>query len=97
MLLFGASAVAASLCKGISISFVFFLQVTALFVRMAFLGPALLMMLIYVWSQHNQHAHVTLLGLFYFRASRLPYVLLILSLLLGESVLVDIMGAYFFC
>ena len=59
---------------------------------MAFLGHALTMMLVYVWSRRNPHVRITFFGVLNFNAPYLPYVLLAFSLLLSSSVLVDFMG-----
>ena len=68
------------------------LQVAALFVHMVFLGHAMTIMLVYVWSRRNPHIRMNFFGILTFNAPYLPYVLLAFSLLLGNSVVVDFMG-----
>ncbi|KAF0299684.1 Derlin-2 [Amphibalanus amphitrite] len=73
----------------------------ALVVNMLFLGQAFTIMLVYVWSRRNPFIRMNFFGLMNFQAPYLPWVLLGFSLLLGNSVSVDLMGiavghAYFF-
>ena len=49
-------------------------------------------MLVYVWSRRNPYVHMNFFGLFQFQAPHLPWVLLGFSLLLGNSIIVDVMG-----
>jgi Derlin-2/3 len=83
----------------------------ALFVNIVFLGSALTIMLVYVWSRRNPYVRfvykkneeefslelfylfrMNFFGLLNFQAPYLPWVLFAFSLLLGNSVVVDLMG-----
>jgi len=64
----------------------------ALFVNLVFLGQAFTIMLVYVWSRRNPVIRMNFFGLMNFQAPYLPWVLLGFSLLLGNSVVVDILG-----
>ncbi|KAL4223913.1 Derlin-2 [Mactra antiquata] len=66
--------------------------IVALFVNLVFLGSAFTIMLVYIWSRRNQYVRMNFFGLMNFQAPYLPWVLLGFSLLLGNSVLVDLMG-----
>ncbi|GIX77813.1 derlin-2 [Caerostris extrusa] len=57
-----------------------------------FLGQAFTIMLVYVWSRRNPYVRMNFFGLLNFQAPYLPWVLLAFSLLLGNSVIVDLMG-----
>ena len=57
-----------------------------------FLGSSLAFMMVYVWARNNDNVRMTFVGLFAFRAPYLPWVLLGFSLLLGNSLSIDIMG-----
>ena len=59
---------------------------------MNFFGSALTFMMVYVWSRRNPHERMAMLGLVHFDAPWLPWVYLLLSLLLGQEILVDILG-----
>lgn len=64
----------------------------AFFVNLLFLGHAFTIMLVYVWSRRNPFVRMNFFGLLNFQAPYLPWVLLGFSLLLGNAVLVDLMG-----
>lgn len=64
----------------------------AVFVNLLFLGHAFTIMLVYVWSRRNPFVRLNFFGLLNFQAPYLPWVLLGFSLLLGNAVLVDLMG-----
>lgn len=66
--------------------------IMALFVNIVFLGSALTIMLVYVWSRRNPYVRMNFFGLLNFQAPYLPWVLLAFSLLLGNSIIVDLMG-----
>ncbi|XP_064434143.1 derlin-3 isoform X1 [Mirounga angustirostris] len=57
-----------------------------------FLGQALTVMLVYVWSRRNPRVRVNFFGLLTFQAPFLPWALMGFSLLLGNSILVDLLG-----
>lgn len=69
-------------------SMVFF----AFFVNLLFLGQAFTIMLVYVWARRNPHVRMDFFGLLTFNAPYLPWVLLAFSLLLGNSIAVDLLG-----
>ncbi|RUS82281.1 hypothetical protein EGW08_009959 [Elysia chlorotica] len=70
----------------------FFMVIMALFVNLVFLGSAFTMMLVYVWSRRNPYIRLNFFGLMNFQAPFLPWVLLGFSLLIGNSVIIDMMG-----
>ena len=47
---------------------------------------------VYVWSRRNPSIRMNFFGMITFNAPYLPYVLLAFTLLLGNSIVVDIMG-----
>ena len=57
-----------------------------------FTGQAFTIMLVYVWARRNPHVRMNFFGLLSFNAPYLPWVLLGFSVLLGNSVSVDILG-----
>lgn len=58
-----------------------------------FLGPSLSFMIVYVWSRRNPHVRMSFLALFTFNAPYLPYVIIGIELLMGQSMSVfDILG-----
>jgi len=61
------------------------------FINIHFLGSSLTFMMVYIWSQRNQHIRVVFFFL-PFPAPYLPWVLLGLSVLLGNSPTIDLMG-----
>ncbi|CAH1397645.1 unnamed protein product [Nezara viridula] len=66
--------------------------ICAFFVNLLFLGQAFTIMLVYVWSRRNPLIRMNFFGLLNFQAPYLPWVLLGFSVLLGNTVLVDLMG-----
>ena len=71
------------------------------FIRMHFLGEALTTMIVYVWCRRNPFVRYNFFGLFTFQAPYLPWILVLISVLFGGSVLVDLVGiavghAYYF-
>ena len=69
-----------------------YLQITGVFVQILFLGQAFTIMLVYVWARRNPLVRMNFFGLFNFQAPYLPWVLLGFSLLLGNSIAVDVLG-----
>ncbi|GAB5580391.1 derlin-2 isoform X3 [Prionailurus iriomotensis] len=67
-------------------------QLFGLFVSLVFLGQAFTIMLVYVWSRRNPYVRMNFFGLLNFQAPFLPWVLMGFSLLLGNSVIVDLLG-----
>lgn len=62
------------------------------FVNIQFLGSSLTFMMVYVWGRRNQYVNMSFLGLFNFTAPWLPWVLLLFSVMLGSSPVVDLLG-----
>lgn len=60
--------------------------------NLLFLGQAFTIMLVYVWARRNPMVRMNFFGLLTFQAPYLPWVLLGFSLLLGNSVSVDLLG-----
>lgn len=61
-------------------------------VTVRFLGPSLSFMLVYVWARRNPYTNLSFLGIFNFTAPFLPWVLMALSVMLGGSPVVDLLG-----
>lgn len=61
-------------------------------VRTLIFGHSLTFMVLYVWARRNQHVRMSLFGLFNFNAPYLPWVMLLLSMLLGTSPTRDLLG-----
>ena len=53
-------------------------------------------MLVYLWSRRNPYVRLNFFGLMTFHAPYLPWVLLGFSVLLGNSVVIDLMGKYIY-
>ena len=68
------------------------MTLVASYTDVTFLGSALTFMMIYVWGRRNEDVKMSFLGLFTFHAPYLPYVMLGFSVLLGNSVKVDLIG-----
>ncbi|CAH3196255.1 unnamed protein product [Porites evermanni] len=68
------------------------MTIIALFVNLVFLGQAFTIMLVYVWSRRNPYVRMNFFGLLTFKAPFLPWVLFGFSLMLGNSVMVDLIG-----
>lgn len=68
------------------------MQLFGTFVNLLFLGQAFTIMLVYVWSRRNPLIRMNFFGIFEFEAPYLPYVLLGFSVILGNTVVVDVMG-----
>ncbi|XP_051525400.1 derlin-2-like isoform X2 [Myxocyprinus asiaticus] len=63
-----------------------------LFANLFFLGQAFTIMLVYVWSRRNPYVRMNFFGLLNFQAPFLPWVLMGFSLLLGNSIVIDLLG-----
>ncbi|XP_061657543.1 derlin-2 isoform X14 [Syngnathoides biaculeatus] len=79
----------------------FLMTVFGTFVSLVFLGQAFTIMLVYVWSRRNPNVRMNFFGLLNFQAPFLPWVLMGFSLLLGNSIIIDLLGiavghVYFF-
>ncbi|KAF5899833.1 derlin-2, partial [Clarias magur] len=77
------------------------MTIFGMFVSLVFLGQAFTIMLVYVWSRRNPNVRMNFFGLLNFQAPFLPWVLMGFSLLLGNSIIVDLLGiavghVYFF-
>jgi Derlin-2/3 len=57
-----------------------------------FLGSSLTFMMTYVWGRRNEDVKMSFLGFFTFNAPYLPWVMLTFSVLLGNSITMDIIG-----
>lgn len=66
--------------------------ICAFFVNLLFLGQAFTIMIVYVWSRRNVFVRMNFFGLMNFQAPYLPWVLLGFSVLLGNSISVDLVG-----
>jgi len=66
--------------------------IIAYFANLIFLGHAFTLMLVYVWSRRNPLVRMNFFGLLSFQAPLLPLVILGFSLLLGNSVQIDLIG-----
>lgn len=67
-------------------------QLFGLFANVFFLGQAFIIMLVYVWSRRHPLIRMNFFGLLNFQAPFLPWVLMGFSLLLGNSIVVDLLG-----
>lgn len=63
-----------------------------LFANLFFLGQAFTIMLVYIWSRRNPYVRMNFFGLLNFQAPFLPWVLMGFSLLLGNSIVIDLLG-----
>ncbi|XP_028396616.1 derlin-2-like [Dendronephthya gigantea] len=70
----------------------FVMTLISLGINIVFLGQAFTIMLVYVWSRRNPYIRMNFFGLLNFQAPYLPWVLLGFSLMLGNAVIVDLMG-----
>ena len=59
-----------------------------------FLGEALTTMIVYVWCRRNPYVRYNFFGLFTFQAPYLPWILVLISVLFGGSVVVDLVGEW---
>eukprot|EP00249_Psilotum_nudum_P015086 c25159_g1_i3 orf=502-1227(-) len=78
----------------------FWLLVPAL--RIPFMGPSIVFMLLYIWSREFSNARVNISGLFTLQGFYLPWVMLMLNVLFGSPLLPDLLGImvghlYYFC
>ncbi|XP_040859467.1 derlin-3 isoform X3 [Ochotona curzoniae] len=70
----------------------FLMTLLGLLGSLFFLGQALTAMLVYVWSRRSPQVRVNFFGLLTFQAPFLPWALMGFSMLLGNSILVDLLG-----
>uniref|UniRef100_U5EW22 Derlin n=1 Tax=Corethrella appendiculata TaxID=1370023 RepID=U5EW22_9DIPT len=66
--------------------------ILAFFINLLFLGQAFTIMLVYVWSRRNPFVRMNFFGILNFQAPYLPWVLLSFSVLIGNTIFVDLMG-----
>ncbi|XP_022257313.1 derlin-2-like isoform X2 [Limulus polyphemus] len=66
--------------------------IIAIFANFPFLGQGFTMMVTYIWSRKNSYYRMNIFGLLHIQAIFLPWILLLFSFLLGNSILVDLMG-----
>ncbi|CAC5357837.1 DERL2_3 [Mytilus coruscus] len=71
------------------------MTILGLIVNIVFLGSAFTIMLVYLWSRRNPYVRLNFFGLMTFHAPYLPWVLLGFSVLLGNSVVIDLMEDVF--
>jgi len=64
----------------------------AFYGKQLFLGQAFTIMLVYVWSRRNPFVRMNLFGVLNFSAPYLPWVLLGFSVILGNTISIDLMG-----
>jgi Derlin-2/3 len=68
------------------------MTLVASYVGVHFLGSALTFMMVYVWGRRNPDVKMSFLGFFTFNAPYVPWVMLGFSVLLGNSVTIDLIG-----
>jgi len=68
------------------------ISLVAVYTQVHFLGSALTFMMVYVWGRRNEDVKMSFLGFFTFNAPYLPWVMLTFSILLGNSITMDIIG-----
>ena len=68
------------------------ISLIAAYTNVHFLGSALSFMMVYVWGRRNEDVRMSFLGFFTFNAPYYPYVMLGFSVLLGNSILMDLIG-----
>lgn len=73
---------------------IFIMTIVAPFLSVNFLGNSLTFMMLYVWGRRNEEARMSFLGVFSFKAPYLPWVMLSFSLLIGNSITVDLVGIF---
>ena len=68
------------------------ISVVASYLNVHFLGSALTFMMAYTWGRLNESVRMSFLGFITFNAPYLPWVMLSFSVLLGNSITMDIIG-----
>lgn len=68
------------------------ISVVASYLNVHFLGSALTFMMAYVWGRLNESVRMSFLGFLTFNAPYLPWVMLGFSVLIGNSITMDIIG-----
>lgn len=64
----------------------------ASFLQVHFLGSALTFMMAYVWGRRNEDVKMSFLGFLTFHAPYLPWVMLAFSVVIGNAILMDVLG-----
>ncbi|GAX26191.1 Derlin-2/3 [Fistulifera solaris] len=64
----------------------------ASYYQVNFLGSALTFMMAYVWGRRNEDVKMSFLGFLQFNAPYLPWVMLTFSILIGNAVVMDVIG-----
>lgn len=64
----------------------------AFYGKQLFLGQAFTIMLVYVWSRRNPFLRMNMFGVLNFPAPYMPWVLLGFSVILGNTISIDLMG-----
>jgi Derlin-2/3 len=64
----------------------------ASYYQVNFLGSALTFMMAYVWGRRNEDVKMSFLGFLQFNAPYLPWVMLTFSVLIGNAVVMDVIG-----
>lgn len=68
------------------------ISLMASYYQVNFLGSALTFMMAYVWGRRNEDVKMSFLGFLQFNAPYLPWVMLTFSVLIGNAVVMDIIG-----
>jgi len=71
---------------------IFCMAVVASYTKVHFLGSALTFMMVYVWGRRNEDVKMSFLGFITFTAPYLPWVMLTFSVLIGNSITIDLIG-----
>lgn len=77
------------------------ISLVASYSNVHFLGSALTFTMAYVWGRRNEDVKMSFLGFLHFNAPYLPWVMLTFSVLIGNSITMDLIGilvghAYYF-
>jgi Derlin-2/3 len=64
----------------------------AAYLQVHFLGSALTFMMAYVWGRRNEDVKMSFLGFLTFHAPYLPWVMLAFSMVIGNAVVMDLLG-----
>ena len=68
------------------------MTLVACYLNVHFLGSALTFMMTYVWGRRNEDVKMSFLGVLTFHAPYLPWVMLTFSVLIGNSITMDLIG-----
>lgn len=68
------------------------MTLVASYTNVHFLGSALTFMMVYVWGRRNEEIKMSFLGFFTFNAPYLPWVMLTFSVLMGNAIMMDLIG-----